>query len=207
MAEVTTTRLQRSALVLAVVAGDAHLIESVLIAAGRVPWPGGARDTAGAVIVAGLGIVGMVVALAALRRPRVWAVVTAAGVVSVAFDLGAPNPALRMAPGSLLLLSAAIGIAAAARAEHEPVREGIWRWMAWCCLSVHALLLVPLLTLGLVVPIAAVLLLIALWLLALALALRALPDHPRRILAVPVVFAAVAVSIVTAGDALFGWGP
>ena len=79
--------------------------------------------------------------------------------------------------------------------------------MAWGGLSVHALLFVPLFTLGLVVPMAAVLLLVVLWFVALAFALRALPDHPRRVLAVPAVFAAVAVSLITAGDALFAWGP
>lgn len=207
VAKATAAGLQRSAIVLAMVAGSAQLVESFLIAAGRVPWPGGARDTAGAAIVAAIGIIGAVAAVAAMRRAGVWAVVTAAGVVSVVFDVGAPNLALRTVPGLLLLLSAALGIAATAKADREPIRAGVWRWTAWGCLTVHALLLVPLLTLGLVVPMAAVLILIALWFVGLGLALRALPDHPWRVPAVPTVFAVAAVSFIKAGEALFGWGP
>ena len=200
-------RLHRFATILAVLAGGAHIVESALIATGTAPWPGGARDAAGAAIVATVGIAGTVAALAGQRRSRVLAIVTIAGVVSVVFDLGAPYVAVRMVPGLLLLLSGGLGaVAVAARTSRELIREGLWRWVAWGFVTVHALLLLPLLTLGLVVPMAAVFSLMALWTVGVVLALRALPDHPQRVPAVPIAFAVTAVAAIQAGGAFLGWG-
>ena len=198
---------RRAVLTLALLGAVAHLVESALLAADRVPWPGGSRDEVGALLVAGLGVVGAIAMLSAQTWSPAPVVATAAGVISVVLDLGAPHAAARMIPGVLTLLSGAAGAIAATRAQGGGTWQSLQRWLAWGFLAIHALLVLPLLTLGLVAPLPVVLALVALWALALHLALRSYGDRPLSVLLAPIAVAAVTAAVLAFGGEVLGWGP
>lgn len=85
--------------------------------------------------------------------------------------------------------------------------RGAKRLVGWLAVVAHLLLGLPTATLGLVVPVAVHLLLVAMWL-GLGLGLVVLPVRPQRpllALAVPIGYVVLVVTVITAGEALLGW--
>lgn len=76
---------------------------------------------------------------------------------------------------------------------------------AYVGIAIHALLALPLITLGLVAPRWAVILFYVIWGVLLAVAFQLLRVRPAVVLAIPVAFVAVVFAILFLGDALLGW--
>lgn len=79
------------------------------------------------------------------------------------------------------------------------------RIAAYLGLLIHALLVAPLLAMGLVAPPWGVGLLLVVWLLLLLLAIRLLRRNASLVLAMPVLMIAFTIGLLTVGDAYLGW--
>lgn len=188
----------------AVAAAVTHAVESALVASGRIPWPGGSRAWIGGLEILIVGLVGAAGGASAARWRHGPAVAAATGAISVILDLGAPDVVLRMIPGLLLLVSGGLGATALADGS---LRRGLEQLTAWIFLTIHALLILPILTLGLVAPVPFILLLVALWTVGLVLGVQASRDRPLLVPIAPLVLAVIAAAALFLADAFLGWGP
>ena len=192
---------------LAVAGAAGHVVEAWLIASGELVWPGGSRPSVAAALTAGIGLVGGV---AGARWPTSRAgitTMTAAGVLSLVYDLGAPSVVMRMLPGIVLLASALAGSALTADSSDQSLTISLGRWAATAALVVHVIGGGVLLTLGLVIPLPAVIILVVIWALLLVVGLRWWKTRPWRVPLAPAATAAFTAVTLVAGDRILGWGP
>jgi len=180
--------------------------KAALVAAGALSWWPGGESATGAAILSLIGASG----LAAAMRLRVAPVGAGqagavAGLLSLLLDFFGGHVLARSIAGVMMVAGSVIALSAVDLAVGNIAVGG--RWQVWAGLAVNVLFALAFLPMGLVVPVWAMFLLYAIWLIFILGMLKLRDSLPWLLLASPAAALLIVGSLVFLGGSLLNWAP